>query len=53
MKIAINVVATNRYIYFLNDLCDSISSFLDTENNEVNLIVYTNVDKTLIYRKSY
>ncbi len=44
MKIAINVVATNRYIYFLNDLCDSISSFLDTENNEVNLIVYTNVD---------
>jgi hypothetical protein len=43
MKIAINIIATNKYLYFLDRLCDSINNNFD-EHIEVNVIVYTNME---------
>jgi histo-blood group ABO system transferase len=41
MKIAINVIATNKYINFLPDLVKSIDDFL-FKNSDVLIIVHTN-----------
>ncbi len=41
-KIAINVIATNKYINFIDGLCDSIANCLFKES-EITLIVYSNL----------
>lgn len=43
MKIAINVIATNKYLYFLDKLCHSISNNFD-EYIKISIIVYTNME---------
>ena len=43
MKIAINIIATNKYLYFLDKLCGSISYNFE-EDVEINVIVYTNME---------
>lgn len=43
MKIAINIIATNKYLYFLDKLCGSISDNFE-EDVEINVIVYTNME---------
>lgn len=41
-NIAINIIATNKYVTFLNRLCQSISE--NFTNCNITVIIYTNVD---------
>jgi hypothetical protein len=41
MKIAINIIATNKYLYFLEKLLNSIYSNFD-DSHDISVIVYTN-----------
>lgn len=42
-RIAINIIATNKYVVFLENLCASISKHFP-EDSEIAAIIYTNVD---------
>jgi len=42
-KIAINIIATNRYVSFLNKLCESIENYFP-KDSEITVIVYTNIE---------
>jgi len=43
MKIALNLIATNKYISFLDIVCPSIDEFFFPEA-EITVIVHTNLD---------
>lgn len=43
MKIAINLIATNKYIYFLESICASIEEFF-FPGAKITVIVHTNLD---------
>lgn len=42
-KIAINIIATNKYILFLDELCKTIGESFSTDD-EITIVVYTNLD---------
>jgi hypothetical protein len=42
-KIVINIIATNKYVAFLPDLCNSISEYFP-DDSELTSIIYTNMD---------
>jgi hypothetical protein len=43
MKIAINLIATNRYLYFLKEIVHSIDQYFFTES-EISVIIHTNLE---------
>jgi hypothetical protein len=45
MKICINLISTNKYTYFLENICKSIEDFFFPED-DVSVIVHTNKDIT-------
>jgi hypothetical protein len=43
MKISLNIIATNKYTFFLDEICESIDRLFFTES-EILVIIHTNVE---------
>ena len=43
MKISLNIIATNKYTFFVDEICESIDRLFFTES-EILVIIHTNVE---------